>query len=639
MNKKNIENKIKNAFEAVTPAKLDDVLGCCAEQMAENRENQSAVLIPPPKKFRIRWAQAGALALVAICVSSAFMLNGRRASEVVIGSTETGNTESMTVTDSSDSTVIGEGEDIPATDSSTLSSGEVNCPLPDPEYRYMERVLEDVYFYFEEAMGDNWGEQYYKSEKRYTYATIGEHEGKDVYYVTMCIGDRRIDCVVPLIFKDDITEASITPLVISSVSESSYIGENNAKNIVFADADVSEADVRSVNVVVDGYRADPLYRITFYSGNERYYYELGAVDGEIFRSSVFDYKRVRDYLNKFYNDPENDYLFLLDDYKKRILSAVSAKSQSFSAKYNEEDLIIEVRCTDVGCSYITEKTEIDNNTFLYVNERAREENTAIINAAYVYGVMNYCDIWDEKVLYVECMSAEDESFDVLIRTENNVYRFGIDCYRGIDEWFKGVGELTYFGKAPVGYENGMKMFNIDSALQIALDHAGVSEYTLEYGESAHKEKAYLYEFIFTSGEYTYKYKIDAISGEILHYFSGSGKGDVSDVIFTVGNHRGMSKNSVDILLNDVKDEFAAWFDGAKLEEIWYDYEKLKDINKKYYDEVYSSYNWIETVGIRFTTGADYNGNYGLEPNKEYNMYCIVYNNRLINWKALAFVFE
>ena len=94
-----------------------------------------------------------------------------------------------------------------------------------------------------------------------------------------------------------------------------------------------------------------------------------------------------------------------------------------------------------------------------------------------------------------------------------------------------------------------------------------------------------------------------------------------------------------ILFDDVKDEFAAWFDGAKLEEIWYDYEKLKDINKKYYDEVYSAYNWIETVGIRFTTGADYNGNYGLEPNKEYNMYCIVYNNRLINWKALAFVFE
>ena len=46
-----------------------------------------------------------------------------------------------------------------------------------------------------------------------------------------------------------------------------------------------------------------------------------------------------------------------------------------------------------------------------------------------------------------------------------------------------------------------------------------------------------------------------------------------------------------------------------------------------------------TVGIRVTTGADYNGNYGLEPNKEYDMYCIVYNNQLINWKALDFVLE
>jgi len=93
-------------------------------------------------------------------------------------------------------------------------------------------------------------------------------------------------------------------------------------------------------------------------------------------------------------------------------------------------------------------------------------------------------------------------------------------------------------------------------------------------------------------------------------------------------------------LDDVKDEFAAWFDGAKLEEIWYDDAKLMQISEKYWNDTsYGDYSYYEIVGIRVTTGADYNGNYGLEPNKEYDMYCILYNNSLINWKALAFVFE
>ena len=45
------------------------------------------------------------------------------------------------------------------------------------------------------------------------------------------------------------------------------------------------------------------------------------------------------------------------------------------------------------------------------------------------------------------------------------------------------------------------------------------------------------------------------------------------------------------------------------------------------------------VGIRFTTGTDYNGNYGLKPNTEYEMYCLLFNYFQVRWEAIGYVFE
>lgn len=71
--------------------------------------------------------------------------------------------------------------------------------------------------------------------------------------------------------------------------------------------------------------------------------------------------------------------------------------------------------------------------------------------------------------------------------------------------------------------------------------------------------------------------------------------------------------------------------------IWYDDKSLSGLYEKYSDYFYANYGMI--VGIRFTTWADYNGIYGLKPNTEYKMYCLVYDNYNVNWQVIGFVFE
>lgn len=71
--------------------------------------------------------------------------------------------------------------------------------------------------------------------------------------------------------------------------------------------------------------------------------------------------------------------------------------------------------------------------------------------------------------------------------------------------------------------------------------------------------------------------------------------------------------------------------------IWIDKGALSELNQKYADYYYA--NTGRVVGIRFTTGADYNGNYGFKPNTKYDMYLLLYDNYNINWQVIGFVFE
>ncbi|MBQ8524449.1 MAG: PepSY domain-containing protein [Clostridia bacterium] len=737
MNKKNIENKIKNAFEAVTPAKLDDVLGCCAEQMAENREKKAPVIVPLPRRNRVRWAQAGALALVAICVSTAFILNGRRANEIIIGSTDTQNTESViathsdsssesvyvtesesdstadtTVTDSTDEPVSEpsvdtepitdppvytepltvppvytepvteppkpvtteteaetepplevDGEYVPEnsptdkfasnavkapdhSENCNCEPGIAQCPLPDPVYRDFDRAHEDVWRYLYETVGTSeWKYKYYFFDEYmdYVYTRLGKKNGEDVYFVTICKGEYRIDCTVPIAFASELKDIKITSPTKSTVSEKALIGEDKAIATALAAKGLSKESVSTVNVSLDNYRQDVIYRVSFYYNGVRHYSEIDAVSGKFLNGSAYDLAPLKKKIDDYSGDRDFPrYGSLAGD---RMIGYDTIVD--YSQKINTKEEICDVNGTSDICSYMIETTENGSWRVLFALSAEESTETSTGRIAYIYSAANYGGAEDERTVSIEASVDCDGILHATLMTDKQVYKFGIDSveYNEAGMFRKSYGSITYFGKCSRGDESNIKFFDGQSALKVALEHAGVTDYELVSLEGRsqmgrNNDIIMFYRILFTSGEHKYVYRVDAVSGEIYRYLSGSGKGDVSDVIYTVGDHTGFYKKEMKILFDDVKDEFAAWFDGAKLEEVWYDYEKLQPIEDKYRAEaLYSDYDYFVVAGVRVTTGADYNGNYGLKPNTEYEMYCLLNNYYNQRWEAIGYVFE
>ena len=724
MRKKDIENKIRSAFQAASPDKLDSVLSYCESAMTENREVASPVVVPTPRKYRSRWVQAGALALIALCVSSAFMLNGRRANEVVIGSTDSTNTESITVTgsfessesesvaDTESSTAVGtlteiteetvsepteapvtepteapviepteapviepteapvieptevtvqdptentENEVVDTTESAggddtvSVNSGEAFCPMPDPEYRSLRDAISVVLRHLADETGNP---QYHRKDEVYVYAWLGEADGEAVYYVSYGIGKHRIDCTVPVIYKNEISDVTISPLVVRDNGEQGYIGASKAKSTALTSTGVSEGSVSALNVTVDRYKQNPSYHVTFYYNGSRYFYDLDAVSGKILSQSVYDLAPLKSFIKEQHEDPYYiEPSLLTDDLFMERITDVRRAAETYSNSSSTDGLsverivnddILDIYLKNNGFTCRGEITGADGYLIFYEESSAENATGSMLELGDLRDALKSAGVNNNNILELNAVG-NGETFDIFAKTKNYVYKFGI---RHENRPLKSrLGNITYFGKATAGKEGDMKFLDADSALQKALDDAGVTEYTLVWNDSIKQEfgtgkdlrYAYYHDITFNSGEYTYKYKVDVFTGKAEIYLFGSGKGDVSNTVYTIGDHTGFSKNQMNIIFNAAKRGFAAYFDGCKLEEIWYDTDELKEINEKYRDYFYANYGTV--VGIRFTTGAEYNGIYGLKPNTEYKMYCLVYDNYNVNWQVIGFVFE
>jgi len=661
MKNREIENKLRSAFDAVSPDKLDSVLACCADTLAENKIKEAPIAVSTKIRWQKRWLSAASLALVAICVSTAFVLNGRRANDHVIGSVESSNTESIAATESYNNTestpiidsestepdskvtesakatvteptevttveptveptedvvveptevtvvdptveptedVVVEPTEVTVVDptveptedvviepteitvhepteeptenvvieptevivpepteatrpevtedpdvttdseTSSVNTGEAFCPVPDPEYRELRGAISDALrTLIDEASSTYYPVKHYRRKDAvYVCAWLGESDGEAVYYVTYCIGKHRIDCKIPVIYKNEITDFTITPLVERGPGETGYIGSDSAKILALTAAGVSEGSVDALSVSIDRFKEHPSYHITFYYNGSRYFYDFDAVSGKLLFQNVYDLTALKKFVKEqqegpYYIEPElisDDLLF------DRIKSVIRA-SETNTTDRSTRGLFVE-RVTDIvnddildihykGNNFVC-KGEItaDDEYFICFEESKIERTTNVsLDLKNLADALKSAGIkynYDVRELNAEL---NGETYDIIVKTKETVYKFGI--WQGLRPLKSRPGPITYFGKAPVGKEAEMVFVTADSALQKALDYAGVTEYTLVWNDSIKQQfgtgkdlrYAYYYDITFNSGGRSYIYKVDLFTGKEEKY--------------------------------------------------------------------------------------------------------------------------
>lgn len=326
-----------------------------------------------------------------------------------------------------------------------------------------------------------------------------------------------------------------------AASDKAYIGQEAALQQACDHAGVSVEDVLNMEVKFDSEHGVMVYEVEFETDTKKYEYEIDAATGE-----------VLDYEAKGQKNSVNASGYIgADAAKKAALDHAGVASGDvlkIEAELDSDDhtMIYGVEFETSTKKYEYEIDAITGEVLTYEaknrkNSSSTEEKTGSssgtsTNSSYIgeaaakEAALDYAGVTEGDTTYVECYLEYDDGEPVCYCVEFKVgkskYKYEIDLYSGAvmesdvkdKEDKKEKEEKGSSGTASDSSDSDdTSDIGEDEALTAALDHAGVSESSID-GKHVQRHREgdkTVYEVTFGAGHNHYYYKIDAASGDVL----------------------------------------------------------------------------------------------------------------------------
>lgn len=568
MNEKDINKRIRKAFDSVVPDSLDSILSDCKNQ-------KGLILTMTETKKKNKWARyfagmAACLVLAVGCffgyrvydmnyaVASTVSLDVNPSIQITVNKKE--HVLDVTPLNEDGKTVIGEmdfsGSSIDITVNALIGSmlrcgyiselansilisvdnGTSDSSLQDRLTAEVSALLQTDSFTGAVLSQTVTGDSALRQIAEEYGITVGK--AQLISKILMLDGMKTFEELASLSINElnlivkSYTDALDNVSSVGQASDKAYIGEDKAKEIVLTHASLTQDRISRYKAEMDMENGILVYEIEFCSGDYEYEYGVDALTGNIIKHE----KELDDgtHINNGDHQGQQDETTLIsvEQAKELVLSHAGISTSDIifvKIDFDDEDGIkhYEIEFVSGGYEYdydinaltgavIKCEKELDDD------DRTDEEqqDSRLISAEEAKSAaLTHAGISASETLFITAELDIDNGlkcYEVEFASGDYEYDYDIDAHTGAV--IKHEKKLDDDHQTNAGQQTGTAVISAAKAKELALSHAGLkaSQVVFEKAKLDYEDGVKYYDVEFSCNGYEYEYEIDACTGAVLN---------------------------------------------------------------------------------------------------------------------------